>query len=87
MSKRGARFVSTLALSLMTLATTASAFQGQVQLGPSGGQARTSGTGVTGQSLVDAPEIDPSLLTGVIVLLVGGVLVLTARLRRRARAH
>ena len=35
---------------------------------------------------VDAPEIDPSLTTGILVLLVGGVLVLTSRGRRRGRA-
>ncbi len=87
MSKRGSQLAATVPLSLGALSTLASASQGQVNLGPTGGQSRATSTGVSGQSLVDAPEIDPSLLTGVIVLVVGGVLVLTARLRRRARAH
>lgn len=45
-------------------------------------QARNS----AGKPPVDAPEIDPSLSAGILVLLVGGVLVLTSRGRRRDRA-
>jgi hypothetical protein len=49
-------------------------------------QQRAGGrTNAGGGSLVDAPEINPKLLIGMAVLLVGGVLVLTARRRRRAR--
>lgn len=76
-----------LILSSAILSSAAPASQAQIQVGPTAGQSRGSSTGVTNQTLVDAPEIDPSLLTGVIVLVVGGVLLLTARLRRRARAH
>ena len=48
-------------------------------------QQRTGGrTQAGGGTLVDAPEISPKLLVGMAVLLVGGVLVLTAR-RRRTR--
>jgi len=48
-------------------------------------QQRTGGRSRAGGSLVDAPEINPNLWIGLIVLLVGGVLVLTARMRRRAK--
>jgi len=49
---------------------------------------RTGGrAGAGGGTLVDAPEINPKLAIGVCVLLVGGVLVLTARLRRRAKVN
>lgn len=43
------------------------------------------GTGAGGGQLVDAPEINPKLVIGMVVLLVGGVLVLTARMRRPAK--
>jgi hypothetical protein len=48
-------------------------------------QTRTGGRTHVGGQLVDAPEINPKLLIGMLVLLVGGVLVLTARKRRRVK--
>jgi hypothetical protein len=43
------------------------------------------GTTPTTGEVMNAPEIDPTLATGLIVLLVGGVLILTSRVRN-ARA-
>ncbi|MBK9386722.1 MAG: hypothetical protein IPN34_18055 [Planctomycetes bacterium] len=39
------------------------------------------GTTATTGEVMNAPEIDPTLATGLIVLLVGGVLILTSRVR------
>lgn len=51
-------------------------------------QQRTGGrSNAGGGALVDAPEINPKLVIGMVVLLVGGVLVLTARRRRRAKVN
>ena len=44
----------------------------------------TTGTSSTGSSTLEAPEIDPTLATGMVVLLIGGVLLLTSRQRRVA---
>ncbi|MBL8861151.1 MAG: hypothetical protein JNK02_03985 [Planctomycetes bacterium] len=66
--------------------------QGLVLLGAVGALAssaaaqgrRLSGQQAGGGTLVDAPEINPNLMIGLAVLLVGGVLILTSRMRRRA---
>lgn len=42
----------------------------------------STSTSSTGSSALEAPEIDPTLATGMVVLLIGGVLLLTSRHRR-----
>jgi uncharacterized membrane protein YfcA len=44
--------------------------------------ASSTTTSSTGSSTLEAPEIDPTLATGMVVLLIGGVLLLTSRHRR-----
>ncbi len=45
---------------------------------------QTGGTGGTGTK--SAPEINPALLVGAVVLLVGGILIVMSRRRRAAKA-
>jgi hypothetical protein len=53
------------------------------QSASSGGAVRTAGTrGSGGAPTVNAPEINPALVVGAVVLLVGGILILTSRRRR-----
>lgn len=83
--KLASRIATVLIAACATLPAAAVSAQGTPVTAPSG-QARSIGAGVQSQPL-DAPEINPNLLTGVVVLLVGGVLVLTARMRRQGRTN
>jgi hypothetical protein len=69
-----------LLLGGIALATAQPAWSFQQPVGTS-----TTSTGSTGVNVMNAPEIDPTLATGLVVLLAGGVLILTSRVRR-ARA-
>lgn len=52
-----------------------------------GGASRTGGaTSSGGNAPINAPEINPALVAGAVVLLVGGLLILTSRRRKAAKA-
>ncbi|MBL8901612.1 MAG: hypothetical protein JNM84_28550 [Planctomycetes bacterium] len=65
-----------LALLGSSLVLTTSAWAFQQPIGTS-----VVGTTPTTGEVMNAPEIDPTLATGLIVLLLGGVLILTSRVR------
>jgi hypothetical protein len=70
-----------LAGGAVLLATSSAWALQAVHGGVAGGPTRGGGTGAP----LNAPEINPALMTGAIILLAGGVLILTSR-RRVARS-
>jgi hypothetical protein len=74
---RSAGLRSSLVVGAMLCATSAWAFQG------AGGK---TGSAAGAPPPLPAPEINPALIWGAVVLVVGGLLILTGRKRRAANA-